>query len=238
MRVKHYLSIAAVLGASLSINAHAQRPSLTGIDDKLDGIKSTVEETNAVVNEGPIPIDACGILDLSGSYVLTDNLATAGSGKIACLFVDDDFVTIDLAGFVITGDGTGVGIASTQTFSATTVRNGTITNFNDGVTLRDHAVVESIRTIGNERFGILVGESSLVRDNILDNNNSVGIYFMKGSTITGNTGRKNGRGIQGDCPSNLIGNTLIESTIDFDIFLNSPGCNATDNVGSVLHIGL
>ena len=52
------------------------------------------------------PISACVTITASGSYVLTRNLVAAGD----CLAVAADFVTIDLAGHLITGNGTGAGI--------------------------------------------------------------------------------------------------------------------------------
>src|SRR5262245_26560564 len=67
----------------------------------------------------PAKITQCGGITTSGSYVLGNNLAADGH----CLVVTANSVTIDLAGFVITGGGTGAGIAGRGRNLA--VRNGT-----------------------------------------------------------------------------------------------------------------
>src|SRR5262249_46179573 len=52
---------------------------------------------------GPKGLSSCKSLTTPGSYVLTGNLSAVGD----CLVVAADFVTIDLAGFSVTGNGTG-----------------------------------------------------------------------------------------------------------------------------------
>src|SRR5205823_2429568 len=79
--------------------------------------------------QGPITITACRTIDQPGSYVLANNLFATGD----CLVVRANFVTIDLAGFLIIGDGTGAGISSE--LLGTTVRNGTVVSFDFGIKL-------------------------------------------------------------------------------------------------------
>lgn len=71
----------------------------------------------------PKNIGVCGIISEPGSYLLTKNLNAIGDG----LTVTADYVTIDLAGFTIFGDGTGAGIKGDGTRLAITMRDGTIT---------------------------------------------------------------------------------------------------------------
>jgi hypothetical protein len=78
---------------------------------------------------GLTQITACGTISQSGSYVLAQNLSAA-SGD--CLVIAATRVTIDLAGFTITGTGTGTGITAINPFDIT-VRNGSITGFHSGV---------------------------------------------------------------------------------------------------------
>ena len=55
-------------------------------------------------------ISKCGTISKPGSYVLTRNLTANGD----CLVVAANFVTIDLGGWVITGNGTGGGITDQE----------------------------------------------------------------------------------------------------------------------------
>ena len=50
-------------------------------------------------------ISKCTTISKPGSYVLTRNLTASGD----CLMVAANFVTLDLGGWVITGNGTGTG---------------------------------------------------------------------------------------------------------------------------------
>jgi hypothetical protein len=70
--------------------------------------------TSAVA--GPTVINHCQTLLASGSYVLGKNLAPPGGrGGLDCLLLANDFITIDLNGFTITGfagQGTAIKLAS------------------------------------------------------------------------------------------------------------------------------
>jgi hypothetical protein len=81
----------------------------------------------------PTPIKACGTIDQPGSYELVNNLTTNSD----CLVITANFVTIDLAGFTISGPGS-VGnnaTAITANMMGVAVRNGSIAGFNVGVAL-------------------------------------------------------------------------------------------------------
>ena len=56
--------------------------------------------------EGPIGIEKCRTSDKPGSYKLVNNL-TLSTTPGTCLLITADFVTLDLAGFTITGPGIG-----------------------------------------------------------------------------------------------------------------------------------
>src|SRR5262245_26996405 len=58
------------------------------------------------VDAQPTRITKCQTISEAGSYMLANNLIAAGN----CLVIAEDFVTIDLAGFSIRGNGTGTGI--------------------------------------------------------------------------------------------------------------------------------
>ena len=55
----------------------------------------------------PQGIRTCRPITASGSYVVTRNLTTVGT----CLSVLVSFVTIDLGGFTLSGNGTGEGVS-------------------------------------------------------------------------------------------------------------------------------
>jgi len=87
-------------------------------------------------------ISTCAVIDKPGSYALANNIKATqrnmkGSAP-ACILIVADFVTLDLEGYTIEGPGTGFGVYSTGGLTgrrATQVRNGTVTNFERGVSL-------------------------------------------------------------------------------------------------------
>src|SRR2546428_5578353 len=78
------------------------------------GVGAYVPDAEAIT-----AISACTAITTSGSYILTRNLVAAGN----CLVVAADFVTTDLAGHTISGNGTGGGI-TTGSDVGITVRGG------------------------------------------------------------------------------------------------------------------
>src|SRR5262245_25983600 len=71
------------------------------------------------------PIDTCGTITHAGSFILTTNLVAQGD----CLIVAADFVTIDLNGYTISGNGTGFGVTDLPGRQGVVVLNGTVMNF-------------------------------------------------------------------------------------------------------------
>jgi parallel beta-helix repeat protein len=127
-------------------------------------------------------IGQCSTINQAGSYVLTKNLTAAGD----CLVVTADFVTIDLDGYTIAGNGTGKGISGDQRNVA--VRNGVIVNFAFGILLDSTtggAVIEKVRLFGNGK-GIVCGNSCTITDNTLEQNGD-GIEVNEAARIVGNT---------------------------------------------------
>jgi hypothetical protein len=124
---------------------------------------------------GPIEITACQTINDPGSYKLVNNLTfSAFSGT--CLPITVSFVTIDLAGFTISGSG--APHAATEAIAAQpssgqlrgiTVRNGSISGFTHGVDLSSAggSIVEGLRVSGPgaargiEANGIVKGNTVL-----------------------------------------------------------------------------
>ncbi len=155
--------------------------------------------------DDPAPIDSCATIAAPGSYALVQNLTAAGD----CLIIADDFVTIDLNGWTIAGDGTGSGIASDER-RGVAVRNGTVTGFEFGINLEgSDARVEEVRAIGNGVGVIVAGE---------------------GSTVSGNTASENeGDGLVVTCPSNVLENTATGNAGE-NLVLDGAGCNNFQNL--------
>lgn len=187
----------------------------------------------------PTQITACQTITLPGSYVLANDIS-AGSGD--CLVVNIGFVTIDLNGFSMFGNFTGTGIRGTAFNKGITIRNGSIRNFATGVNLvsNSDSFVERMYVTDNKDSGVLVGGSSIVRDNIITDNGSVGLSvgnsLTRGTILTGNTVARNGIGVEAGTGSIVIGNaSTINKGDGFQIGSDSVVINnvATNNMGSM-----
>lgn len=135
----------------------------------------------------PTQIHACQTITRSGSYQLARNLTTAGN----CIVLAADFVTVDLNGFTIIGNGTGIAVLTDQQANRRgyVVRHGMITNFQRGVDLSNalDAVIEGVYAADNTEVGIYAGLSSIVKGNVVRGSGEVGIETLDGSIVRGNT---------------------------------------------------
>ena len=158
----------------------------------------------------PLVITACTTLAQPGSYVVGNNLVAAGSD---CLVVANDFITIDLNGFLISGAKAGSGVTALRNvaFRGTTVRNGTITGFVQAIMLPSSAgvTVERINATANSFDGIVAGDSATVRDSVAIGNGNMGIRLGQRSLVTGSTADDNAfNGIFVGIGGNILGNTV------------------------------
>jgi len=194
----------------------------------------------------PAKITKCGTLSAPGSYQVTKNLEAAGD----CLVVAADFVTIDLGGFVVSGNGTGEGITDKDVKrSGVALRNGTIRRFALGVALSTTAdcQVEKVRVLDNVDGGISVGANAVITGNVASRNGGDGIAIGSNSLASGNSSSSNVTGFDVSpnslvsantasanstigmivsCPSHLIGNAVIASE---GILTLDAGCTSVDN---------
>jgi hypothetical protein len=199
--------------------------------------------------EGPIEIAKCQTISQPGSYKLVSNLTSTGD----CLVITADFVTVDLAGFTITGKGSpvdpGTGILAAPSSGRVAVRNGSISGFEAGVDFKSAtgSIVEGLRvsistenSVGIVASGIVKGNTvdagfgdgisatGIVTGNIVGGGRS-GIGVGKGSTVIGNTATGAARfGLIVECPSNLTDNTSVDNA--FNLELIGEGCTNTNNV--------
>lgn len=171
--------------------------------------------TAATAVAAPTEIAACQTISQPGSYVLVTNLAPP-PGADDCLIVNSHFVTIDLNGFAIIGNGKGSGVRTENTpneWQGLEVRNGTVTNFTTGIQLGLAVAsrIERVRAIRNGR-GIVV-YSAIVTDNVVWRNSDVGIDAYSHSVITSNLAANNG----GHEIRASIGNTLFGNTAGINL---------------------
>jgi hypothetical protein len=198
----------------------------------------------------PTKIKACQTISQPGSYELGDNLVP--TGFVDCLVITADGVTVDLAGFSISGSPTAFGRTAilAQVVSGIAVRNGYISNFDTGVdlSLARLSIVEGLRlfggrggrggpgiiargivkgnTVGN--FGIGISVTGTVTGNDV-NSNTTGIEVSQGSTAIGNTATAGTVGFSVSCPSNLTNNTALNN-IAANLLLSGEGCHNEDNL--------
>lgn len=210
-----------------------------------------------VAAQSATKINKCKAISKPGSYIVTRNLPS-GSGLKGndCITVRGDFVTIDLGGFVLTGNRKGSGITDQgKNRRSITLRNGTITNFKVGVDLEEtvEAVVRNLQVVGNSSDGIRAGEGCIVSDNVASRNDGEGILATDGEclvknnvanfndedglelegsghTVVGNTANSNDDdGIEVDCPSNVADNTAIKNG-QVNLKLVGADCEASNNL--------
>ncbi len=199
---------------------------------------AAVLASGAALAEVRTPIDACTTIDQPGSYVLTRNITASGD----CIMIATDHVTIDLNGFAIMGDGTGHGIWDGTVFflSDIAVRNGTIANFDSGISLDstrhcslhdlqvlnngDGILVDGACTIGNNvtfgsgNLGIFAvastsaGAATLISGNISRGSALTGVEARSFSVMAGNIVAGHSRGMSGRLGSLVTGNAINDNT--------------------------
>jgi hypothetical protein len=206
--------------------------------------------------EGSIEIEKCQTINTPGSYKFVKNLSATGD----CLVITADFVTIDLAGFTITGNGItlapGTGIVAAPPSGqpqGIAVRNGSISGFLVGVDLGSAAgsIVEGLRVFG-KLDGAGGSGAGIIANGIVKGNTASGYSngISANGVVTGNNAGGNFEGIFAGAGSTVIGNTangnarigigascpvnLTDNTaIDnrfTDLNLIGNGCHDEDNV--------
>ena len=125
----------------------------------------------------------CGQM-VTTKVTLTGDLPCMGTG----LIVGAAGVTIDLAGFTITGDGDmgDIGIDNSAGFEKLTVKDGTIEEFGVGIMIGNTAVKNTID--GVTVFGCSLGvdlndsDGGKVKDSIFNGNSGGGLILREGAT--------------------------------------------------------
>ena len=126
----------------------------------------------------------------AGSYRLTSTLTPGAADAIV---VSSPDVTVDLNGFALAGPGSSrTGIAADdQDFL--TVRNGVVRNFSVGLDVRSHARIEGVTLRSCSSEALMVnGSGGLVTDNLVADNQSIGLQLAADTAYGGNTLVNNG----------------------------------------------
>ena len=186
---------------------------------------------------GTEKIKSCTTITSSGFYGVERSIQAAGDG--VCLVVTADHVVIDFGGFVISGaggfaGGTAIGGSATQGIE---IRNGTITNFHTGISLRgaenvtvanmtfvdnlnsaaNHgpgAVVRDsffTRTAQEPTWALEVGHGSIIRDCVFNQNDIAASVGPSSLVINNIVKNSNEDGINIGEKSTVIGNTVVDT---------------------------
>jgi hypothetical protein len=182
----------------------------------------------------PHQITTCKAITAPGSYVLAKNLTSTGD----CLIMQANFITIDLGGFTINGNGTGNGITDSGVLRmGIAVHDGTIRNFATGIDLKQsfQTLIERMRLQGNTDYGVAAGffnagsgEMAIVKDSLFYQNGK-GLAVGARSVVTGNTAFNNTlNGISVGAGSTVIGNAADRNgTVGLEILEGSTAVNNT-----------
>ena len=142
------IAIALPLAASLFAQGDLTPPSAPA-----PSLKTLSQmEPRTIVNSTNTPGDAGNtfIISQPGSYYLIGNLTGAGSKN--GISIRSGNVTLDLNGFAVTGLNADRGIDLPTAQSAVTIRNGTVSGWNDGgirMDLVTSGLVENLTVTGN-----------------------------------------------------------------------------------------
>ncbi len=177
-----------------------------------------------------------------GTWDAANRIYTLSTHVYETIQIDEDNLTLNGAGYTVTGDGSGCGIYLSGR-TGVTVRNLTVAGFSYGIQLYNSSsnVVEENNTSSNSRYGICLNNSNgntvtgntasenhegiflhnstgnILTDNITSNNYS-GIYLYyncNANTLVNNTASKNSHGIYLYSSS---GNTLTDNTTNLNSY--------------------
>ena len=156
--------------------------------------------------------------------------------------ITSDFVTIDLAGFTISGSGVSALTAGIRARASTpdgllqglAVRNGSISRFGAGVDLSgDGSIVEGLRVFGGLPNAVGISATGIVKGNTvveIAGFLGVGTGISATGVVTGNYAFGNGTGFDIGQGSTVIGNTTTDN-VRAGLVVSCPS-NVTDNTAT------
>lgn len=188
MNVRH-LSGSLALALALAASAFAQG-GLTPAGAPSASMKR-LDQVEPRTDLATLPGDASAQIVISqpGSYFLSSNL-TGVSGKHGIRVLASD-VTIDLGGFVLTGDANSNNGVDTSA-ARVSVRNGRLVQWNLGLRLAPEATLERVSVSDCRSHGVNVGDDSNVLDCSSVRNAGSGFIAGESTGLTRCNTRANG----------------------------------------------
>ena len=170
-----------------------------------------------------------------GNWDAANRIYTLSTHVYETIQIDEDNLTLDGAGFTVTGDGSGCGIYLSGR-TGITVKNLTVAGFSYGIQLYNSSgnAVEENSTSSNSRYGICLNNSNgntVTGNSASDNHEGIFLHNSVGNILTANVASNNYSGIY--LYYNCNANTLTDNTTSKNshgIYLyNSSGNTLTDN---------
>ncbi len=237
----------------------------SGWDIDLDGLGETLLPWNGTGNittgGDSMPLTDVGKIACGGStqtvttnITLNRNLTTTGT----CFTIGADNVTLDCAGYTLSGNGSGEGINLSER-QGVNVQNCGMSNFSKGINLISNSMNNTFTSniVYENNYGVYIGNSmnNTFTSNIVYNNDDKGIYLYEGSdnnTLTSNEVYNNGDGgfslISNE--NNTLTSNSVYNNAGFGIYLdgvnfttihtntitnNTLGINLTDSDNNTLY---
>jgi len=159
--------------------------------------------------------------------------------------IDSDYLTLDGAGYMVSGQGTGYGIYLPHR-TGVTVKNLNVEGFTYGILLSSSSsnTLEG-NTASNNFYGITLSgsDSNTLEGNTADSNNYHGIYldYSDNNTLTGNTASNNLYGIRFyyyATNNTLVGNTASNNSYGIYFYYANSNTLVGNTASSNNHSGI
>jgi hypothetical protein len=215
------------LGAPFAVTSSQLNTNLNA--DLLDGLDASAFSQ---IGASWTPISSLPfVITTPGAYYLTGNLSDNSGDHGIEIQVDD--VTIDLNGFILSGDPNGnsggrSGIDA-ATWSGVTVRNGIVRNWNDlGVDLGSGATVMDVRVFNNKKEGIYVREGVVKR--CVARDNDLGIVVDIGTIADCTAASQNDLGFEVRVAGSVTRCSASDNSVGFQVLSAEVSrCSAENN---------
>ena len=182
-----------------------------------------------------------------GIWEPATNTCTLKTHLTETIDISDNNITLDGDGYTITGPGSGDGVKSTDVQTYITVKNLTITGFNNGIWVRGSNHTLTNNTLTGNDFGIELDSSSFVKvtNNTASNNAYAGIHMFNahGNILSGNTANSNseiaGFWVDSSNDNTFNGNTAnSNSGVGFYVSQGSSGNILNGNIANSNSYGI
>jgi parallel beta-helix repeat protein len=214
--------VSAIFLALLVISASALAPEILPV--KADETQTIYINPDGSISPSMVPISTVDNI----TYTLTSDI----NGSIV---VNKDSIIVDGASYALHGSGSGSGTGvSISGRHGVTVRNMTITGFDDGIELVDSSGdTISANTVMNNGFVVVLNSSSdynIISENDINSNDNagIGLYDSSNNTLSRNNLATNDMGIALSSSSNcntVFGNNVSASGF-IGLYLGFSSCNS------------